>query len=44
MNVFLIILGIAAIITGIVLAIVAAYQKSEYGHKVSVNTKRITRL
>lgn len=44
MNVFLIILGIAAIITGIVLAIVAAYQKSEYGHKVSVNAKRITRL
>ena len=44
MNVFLIILGIAAIITGIVLKIVATYLKSEYGHKVPVNTKRITRL
>lgn len=44
MNVFLIILGIVAFIAGIVLAIYATYQKSEYGKNVPKGMKTITRL
>lgn len=44
MNVFLIILGIAGLIAGIILANYSAYQKSEYNTNVSKGMKNLTRL
>lgn len=44
MNVFLIILGIAGLIAGIILASYSAYQKSEYNTNVSKGMKNLTRL
>lgn len=44
MNVFLIILGIAGLIAGIILASYSAYQKSEYNTSASKGMKNLTRL
>lgn len=44
MNVFLIILGIVALIAGIILAICAAYKKSEYGESFPKCIKVLTKL
>lgn len=43
MNAFFVTLGIVGIVVGIILVIVAAYQKSEYNDKLAAGTKRIAR-